>query len=601
VALFAELKRRNVVRVGLAYAVVGWFLAQVAEFAFENFGAPEWVLKSITVILLLGLPLALFFAWAFELTPEGIKREKDVVRDESIADITGRKLDFLIIGTLVLAVGFLLFDKFGASPVEDSPEVTVTTQKQSIAVLPFVNLSDDKDYFADGLSEELLNLLVKIPDLKVPGRTSSFKFKNHNEDLRIIGRALDVEHVLEGSVRRAGERIRITAQLIKVDDGYHLWSETYDRTMADIIDIQDDVAGKIAAALEVHFAPDSKVTTSNSEAYALYLQAMAAANTFDAGVGPAVELLDQALEIDPTFAKAHELKAMVYYAYSGWMIEAPVAQTLVYQSANAALALDPTLVVAKAFAVTANPDWNWTDEIAAVTEAANAMPNSVLLLDSLAYDFIYGGYFEEGLEVAKRIIELDPLSRSGYVRAADALVGLRRYDEALGYLDGVSTTVPLDFALATSWIWASQGHYDEAENIIERYNNTDEGHAEPITLDVKRATSPENGEAYVQEWIAEYADSADNFSDLIVARVNLLVFGHVDAYLQEIQQFSAVPTNGWANSDLLEYQCTIFADTGCRARPEYLEQLSRWGMVDLWDSRGAPDYCSKESGEWVCQ
>jgi tetratricopeptide (TPR) repeat protein len=311
-------------------------------------------------------------------------------------------------------------------------------------------------------------------------------------------------------------------------------------------------------------------------------------------------LLDQALEIDPTFAKAHELKAIVYYSYSGWMIEAPVAQTLVYQSANAALALDPTLVVAKSFAVTASPDWNWTDEIAALTEAANAMPNSVLLLDSLAYDFIYGGYFEEGLEVAKRIIELDPLSRSGYIRAADALIGLRRYDEALGYLDGVSTTIPLDFALITSWIWASQGHYDEAANIIERYNNTDEGRAEPITLDVKRATSPENGEAYVQEWIAEYAESAENFSDLIIARLNLLAFGHVDAYLQEIQQFSAVPTNGWANSDVLEYNCTIFADTGCRARPEYLKQLNRWGMSDLWDSRGAPDYCSKESGEWVC-
>ncbi len=599
-ALFAELKRRNVVRVGLAYAVIGWFLAQVAEFAFENFGAPEWVLKTITVILLLGLPVALLFAWAFELTPEGIKREKDVVRDESIAHITGRKLDFVIIGVLVLAVGFLLFEKFGASPDDDSTDITATSQKQSIAVLPFVNLSDDKDYFADGLSEELLNLLAKIPDLKVPGRTSSFKFKNHNEDLRIIGAALNVEHVLEGSVRRAGERIRITAQLIKVDDGYHLWSETYDRTMADIIDIQDDVAGKIAAALEVHLAPASKLTTSNSEAYALYLQAMAAANAFNAGPAPAVELLDQALEIDPTFAKAHELKAIVYYAYSGWMIESPVAQTLVYQSANAALALDPTLVVAKSFALIASPDWNWTVEIAALTEAANAVPNNVLILDALAYDLIYTGYFEEGLEITKRIMELDPLSPTGYFRAAEALIGLRRYDEALGYLDGMSTTIPDVVANLTSSIWASQGHYEEAANIIERYNNTDEGRAEPLTLDVKRATSPENGEAYVQEWIAEYTDSAEYIRDLIVARINLLVFGHVDAYLQEIQQFSAVPTNGWASSDLLEYNCTLFADTGCRARPEYLKQLKRWGMQDLWDSRGAPDYCSKESGEWVC-
>jgi len=191
-SLFAELKRRNVVRVGIAYVVIGWMLAQVAEFVVENFGAPDWVLKTFVVFLILGLPLVLFVAWAFEITPEGVKREKDVDRSQSITAQTGRKIDFIIIGVLVVAVGFLLLDKFYLVEISAPFDEIVATESQSIAVLPFVNMSGDDDYFSDGLSEELLNLLAKIPDLKVAGRTSSFTFKGMNRDLREIGDALNV-------------------------------------------------------------------------------------------------------------------------------------------------------------------------------------------------------------------------------------------------------------------------------------------------------------------------------------------------------------------------------------------------------------------------
>jgi hypothetical protein len=201
-SFFAELKRRNVVRVGIAYVIIGWLLAQVAELAFDAFGSPDWVLKSVLVVLLLGLPLVLFIAWAFEITPEGVKLEKNVDRSQSITAQTGRKIDFIIIGVLVVAVGFLLVDKFllteDVAPVGE----IIATESQSIAVLPFVNMSEDNDHFADGLSEELLNLLAKIPDLKVAGRTSSFAFKGINRDLREVGDALNVTKVLEGSVRR---------------------------------------------------------------------------------------------------------------------------------------------------------------------------------------------------------------------------------------------------------------------------------------------------------------------------------------------------------------------------------------------------------------
>jgi len=203
-SFFAELKRRNVVRVGIAYVVIGWVLAQVAEFVVENFGAPDWVLKTFVVFLLLGLPLALFFAWAFEFTPEGIKREKDVDRSRSITKQTGRKIDRIIIVVLVGAIGILLLDKFYLGEIAEVVDEIVATESQSIAVLPFVNMSGDDDYFADGLSEELLNLLAKIPDLKVAGRTSSFTFKGMNRDLREIGDALnDGRHI-----RHPGRRCR---------------------------------------------------------------------------------------------------------------------------------------------------------------------------------------------------------------------------------------------------------------------------------------------------------------------------------------------------------------------------------------------------------
>jgi adenylate cyclase len=266
-SLFAELKRRNVVRVGAAYALVGWVIAQIAEFAFENFGAPDWVLKSVVVILLLGLPLALFFAWAFEMTPEGLKREKDVDRSESITPQTGRKLDRAIIGVLVVALGWFAWDKFFVADEETSSEPTVQTtisddsrgntlaalSAKSVAVLPFVAMSSgpDDEYFADGLTEEILNSLAQLPELLVTARTSAFSFKGRDIPVQEIATALGVRHIVEGSVRKSGERLRVTAQLIRANDGFHLWSETYDSTSADTITVQENIAEKIAVAMDV--------------------------------------------------------------------------------------------------------------------------------------------------------------------------------------------------------------------------------------------------------------------------------------------------------------------------------------------------------------
>lgn len=326
-SFFAELKRRNVVRVGIAYAVIGWILAQIAEFAFENFGAPDWVLKSVVVVILLGLPLALFFAWAFEITPEGVKREEDVDRTKSVAPSTGRKLDFIIIGTLVIALGYFILER--QSPVEE----VVTTEEsavaevaqdstegpvvRSIAVLPFVNMSSDQEqeWFSDGLTEELLNALARTPDLLVAARTSSFKFKGSAEDIPTIARSLGVAHVLEGSVRRGGDQLRVTAQLIRASDGFHLWSQTYDRNPDDVIAIQEEIAISIATALETAMDPEALATmvssgTNSVAAYNAYLQGLAyGASTLSTGDAytflGARDSFERAIELDPDFSLAY--------------------------------------------------------------------------------------------------------------------------------------------------------------------------------------------------------------------------------------------------------------------------------------------------------
>jgi len=324
---FAELKRRNVVRVGIAYAVIGWCLAQVAEFAFENFGAPEWVLKTFIVALLLGLPIALFFAWAFELTPEGVKREKDVDRSRSITHSTGRKLDFVIIGALVIALGYFVWERqSGPEQVELAEKMSVATadeassrgpDKRSIAVLPFVNMSSDQEqeWFADGLTEEILNSLARTPDLLVASRTSSFQYKGQTLDISTIATALGVAHILEGSVRRGGDRLRVTAQLIRASDGFHLWSETFDRKPEDVIAIQEDVAFEIANALETAMDPEAlkkmvSAGTGSVAAYEAYLEALAyLARTIQSGdelLNLKVRTaLERAQTLDPEFAAAH--------------------------------------------------------------------------------------------------------------------------------------------------------------------------------------------------------------------------------------------------------------------------------------------------------
>ncbi len=266
-SLFNELKRRNVFRVGIAYTVASWLLIQVTDIVFPRIGLPDSAVTLVIALLAIGLIPALILAWAFELTPDGIKKEAEIDRTQSIASVTGRKLDRAIIGILVVALAYFIFDKFSSQvPVTVTPEAAApaeisaaeTSEKgtasiKSVAVLPFTAMSSGEDdgYFADGLTEEILNSLSRLPELLVTARTSSFHFKDKNLPIPEIAATLGVEHIVEGSIRRSGERVRITAQLIRAEDGFHMWSNTYDRTLEDVFAVQEDIAENIAGTLDV--------------------------------------------------------------------------------------------------------------------------------------------------------------------------------------------------------------------------------------------------------------------------------------------------------------------------------------------------------------
>jgi len=321
-SFFEELKRRNVIRVAIAYGVASWFILQLADVVLENIGAPEWVMQTVMLVLVAGFPLVIIFAWAFEMTPEGIKKEKDVDRTQSITSVTGRKLDRMIIGILTVTVAYLLIDKLvlrdtPPAPTETAQSAPIETGTPvdtgpSVAVLPFINMSGDKEneYFSDGLTETLLHMLAQLPDLRVAARTSSFAFKGKNTGIAEISETLGVAHVLEGSVQKSGNRVRITAQLIRAEDGFHVWSQNYDRNLDDIFAIQDEIANDVASALDTSLLggsnqPALSVNTSNLSAYESYLKGLEQQAIFSySSLEIAENHFKQALAHDPAFTDA---------------------------------------------------------------------------------------------------------------------------------------------------------------------------------------------------------------------------------------------------------------------------------------------------------
>jgi TolB-like protein/tetratricopeptide (TPR) repeat protein len=475
-SLLEELKRRNVVKVGVLYLVASWLILQVGDVLFDALGLPPTWLRLVLALLILGFPLALIFSWVFELTPEGIRREKDIDRSQSITGDTGRKINALIIVMLGLAIGAVVVDRLipettpdqddvtpgGTRPASEDISIAETAEPpaasaaaaakfapppdRSIAVLPFVNMSGDaeNEYFADGISEEILNFLAGVPDLKVTARTSSFQFKGQNADLRGVGATLNVAHLLEGSVRRSGNRARITAQLIRTSDGYHLWSESYDRTLEDTFEVQTEIAESVTRALGVVMDETKRQRMLDSgvrdvEAFIAFQKGVAKfyeAHNRQVSMGLMAEAADwftQAIQLEPRFASAYFMRSDYYAhsatidgveddqrqaAYRNYMSDLESASQYTPDADQKALIeVDRTLASS-----------NWRSLSDRFENALDSRSCAEPVWVEVATGF---GFADQALAFRRRLIECDPLNSYHYTTAVVAAIWASRPEEAL--------------------------------------------------------------------------------------------------------------------------------------------------------------------------
>jgi TolB-like protein/Tfp pilus assembly protein PilF len=460
-SLFAELRRRNVFRAGAFYVAATWALAQGISQLGPAIGLPDWTTRWFLIAAVIGFPLWIAFAWFFEFTPEGLKRESEVEPHESITRHTGRKLDFAIIGVMAVAIVLLLTDRFVLHHGVNE-EVASPVAEHSIAVLPFVNMSSDKDqeYFSDGISEELLNLLAKIPQLQVTARTSSFAFKGKETGIPDIARTLHVAHVLEGSVRKSGNAVRITAQLIRAGTDTHLWSQTYDRKLDDIFAIQDEIAADVVKQLKVTLlgaAP--KARTTDPEAYALYLQAVQVARLrTNEGLPQSDALYRKVLALDPDYAPAwtglaenfqHEadqgllsnkegyaesrkmaLKALAIdpdyapaHARLAWVAESENDLMSAAQHYKIALALDPADLSVLRSTATLLADIGRMDDALALQQAIiRRDPVNVSALFNLGLFLRMAGLFDASIASLRTVLSLAPYRGGVHLQLGNALL-----------------------------------------------------------------------------------------------------------------------------------------------------------------------------------
>ena len=504
-SLFNELKRRNVVRVAAAYIVLGWVIAQVAEFAFENFGAPAWALKSLVIVLLLGLPLVVFFAWAFELTPDGVKREKDVDRSQSITGQTGRKLDRAIIGILLIAVVWFAWDKFLSTPATnpetrlEAAETGALTQQadsrldRSVAVLPFVAMSSgpDDEYFADGLTEEILNSLAQLPELLVTARTSAFSFKGQDIPVQEIASALGVKHIVEGSVRRSGDRLRVTAQLIRAGDGFHLWSNNYDSESADTIAVQENIAEQIARALDVVLDEDKREAMRlaglrDVEAFTIYQKAV---EVYESAHGQndivpelkrANAMFEQVIERVPTFTTVYLDHSDLFvhlltddaegFRGSGVSDEdlatAYSAAIADYEAAVRYARTDEVRLMAELDFAYISGNWrNLGRKLSTTLETAGCFNANWTPMIASAY-----GYSGEFLTYSREVLKCDPRRSLSWFNSARAAHRSGQIDEALRLArDGIEIAPGTWLGSELARALVAHDLFDEARDAVGRY------------------------------------------------------------------------------------------------------------------------------------
>ncbi len=624
--LLKELQRRNVIRMAGLYLVGAWLVVQVAATLLPVFGAPDWVMRVLVGLLALGFIAALVFSWVFELTPDGLKRDDEVAANESIAPQTAQRMNRMLLVVMALALGYFAIDKFVLAPARDAstastanaalvssnaPDAPVasTINTKSIAVLAFANMSADADneYFSDGVAEEILNALAKIDDLKVAGRTSSFYFKGRNETPQVIGSTLRVAHVLEGSVRKQGERLRITAKLLRVSDGVELWSDSFDGTDADIFALQENIAQQVTSQLKVALNAGQQgrlvdVGTGNPDAYALYLRATDVFNKRDVPrYEGAIASVQQAITMDPAFARAHSRLATLYYASA--TTAAPERYDALMAEANAsaeqALRLDPKLAEPHAVLGVIHQGYRrYGPAGTAIERALELDPADATANLWRSTTLCVTGYIAACERALDRTLQIDPLLpnalswRSRLLVSAGDLPAAQRMNERAR---NVGLRWP---GMTRSWIALKRGDLPEArKQSLDLYTAFATGLA-PEAAAAFAASSV--GDA---EGIAQSARIIDNYLAAGPSRINALVpltlvrMGEVE---RGLELFSTLATSN--DSLFLGEVLGTRLYPKVWASPAFPEFLRKTGIAAHWDEFGPPEHCRKlASGDYRCE
>jgi len=512
-SFFQELKRRNVIRVGIAYAVGAWLLVQGADLILDLIGAEDWLLRGVAGLLALGFIPAVIAAWVFEMTPEGIKKESEVDRTQSITGHTAKKLDMVTIALVIAAVGFVIVERYlpePAAPAESALESSSTplvepvnsateqssaqepaierTNEKSIAVLPFVNRSNQNDdlYFTDGMHDDLLTQLAKISDLTVISRTSVMEYRNSPKNLKQIGSELNVSTILEGGVQKVGDRVRINAQLIEVATDKHLWAETFDRelTAENIFELQSEITRKIVAAVAGQLTPEedqllAEIPTRNLAAYEAYLRARDlyyGANYSRSQEAAAQPLLEKAIALDPAYTEAHALLANIYGQVYWRGIDTSEEFLAKYRTTlERAISSNPD----SPSALRAQANYHYRVEndyqrsLELLQQARAVAPGNVDIHGDLGFTQRRLGLWDESIASQQKALQLDPANRFYHSTLAETLTSDRRWQDVLNITVPLADADPddLDSQISRAYAqWQLTGDLEPLKNVFEVMN-----------------------------------------------------------------------------------------------------------------------------------
>lgn len=606
-AFFAELKRRRVGKVAIAYGAVAWGVTEGASVVLPALYVPEWAMTAIVIFLLVGFPIAMVLAWVFDVGTDGIQRTEPLADAAPRMQIQMRAAYGLAVLVAMAGLGYLLYERGVGRAQAGEPH-------SSIAVLPFTNLSGDpaKDYFSDGMSEELLNLLARVPGLQVAARTSAFAYKGRNVDIREVGRELGVETVLEGSVRQAGDQVRITAQLIDAESGFHLWSETYDRELKDIFAVQDEIAQAIVGRLKIQLAPEEqklaqrdKAPTQDVEAYEQYLQGRAIwKRRGEQNIRSAIDLYQSALGRDPAFARAHAALASAYVVMPGYTEEKGDEERyfqMAEQSARQALALDPKIGEAHAVLAQINSDrGNLLDAESGFFFAISLEPNEPTPHHWYSILLQKVGRLDAALEQARRAYELDPSSPIIALNLANAYLMRSDDDQALRYgrlaqelglgrrgNSGIEATVAL-----------RRREWDKLKQMLQAEPELPEVLRPKVALYVDALADPAKRPQIVRE-LQLIDPQLKPQAELLMAYLEL---GQPDLAFQIMNDSLDRDRLAWLHSwDMMHAwarENAVF-----RNDPRFARIAERIGLVDYWKQYGYPDGCRAGAGDvpFVCR